>query len=55
MLEFATGERLTIPTPGLPMSKGSGGVLGISPDDRSILVTIRVRSESDLSMVDNFH
>ena len=54
MLEFSTGKRLTIPTPGPPMSKGSGNVLGIAPDDRWILVTVRVRSESDLSIVENF-
>jgi hypothetical protein len=54
LLELSTENRLPIPTPGLPMGKGSGSLLGIAPDDRWIPVTIRVRSESDLSMVENF-
>jgi Tol biopolymer transport system component len=55
MLEFSTDKRLTIPAPGLRMSHGSGGVFGIAPDDRWLLVTIQVRTESDLSIVENFH
>jgi hypothetical protein len=42
------------PAPGLPMSKGSPTAFGIAPDDHWILVTIRVRAESDLSIVENF-
>jgi Tol biopolymer transport system component len=54
LMEHATGKRIAVPTPELNMSVNSGGLLGIAPDDRWILVTVRVRSESDLSMVENF-
>jgi len=54
LLELSTGTRLAIPTPGLQLSTRSGSLLGIAPNDRWILVTIRVRSESDLFMVENF-
>jgi len=54
MLEFSTDARVTIPTPGLTLGKGSGGLFGVAPDDSWILVTVRVRSESELSIVDNF-
>jgi hypothetical protein len=53
--EFSTGARIAIPTPGLRLGRSSGGLLGIAPDDRWILVTAVVGSESDLFMVENFH
>lgn len=53
--EFSSRGRIAIPTPGLRLGAGSGGLLGIAPDDRWILVTTLVGSESDLFMVENFH
>ena len=51
--DLATGVRIAIPTPGLPAS-APGGLLGISPGDRWVLVTMQVQSETDLSLVRNF-
>jgi Tol biopolymer transport system component/DNA-binding winged helix-turn-helix (wHTH) protein len=54
MLVLSTGDRIPLPEPALPPSRSSGGLLAVGPDDRWILVTVRVRSESDLSIVENF-
>jgi Tol biopolymer transport system component/DNA-binding winged helix-turn-helix (wHTH) protein len=53
--DFSTRGRIAIPAPGLRLGTGSGGLLGIAPDDRWILVTALVGSESDLFMVEDFH
>lgn len=52
--ELSTGTRVAIPAQGLQFSGGFGGLLGIAPDDRWILITAPVRFESDLSLVENF-
>ena len=54
MLELSTGNRIPLAAPALPLSKSSGGLLAAGPDDRWILVTVRLPSESDLSIVENF-
>jgi dipeptidyl aminopeptidase/acylaminoacyl peptidase len=54
LLELSSGNRLAIPTPGLPLSTSSGSLFGIAPDDRWFLVTVRVSFESDLSLVEGF-
>jgi len=54
LLELATGKRLAVPAQGLRFGEGLGGLLGIAPDDRWILVTVPVRFESDLSLVESF-
>ena len=54
LMQLPTGTRLPIPAPGLRMSIGSGGLVAIAPDDRWLLVTVDIRSESDLTLVENF-
>jgi Tol biopolymer transport system component/DNA-binding winged helix-turn-helix (wHTH) protein len=54
LLEHSTGNRIAIPIGDLQLSTSVGSLLGIGPADRWILLTVRVRSESDLSMVENF-
>jgi Tol biopolymer transport system component/DNA-binding winged helix-turn-helix (wHTH) protein len=51
--ELPTGVRIVIPTPGF-VASASGGLLGIAPEDRWLLVTMQVQSETDLSLVRNF-
>jgi dipeptidyl aminopeptidase/acylaminoacyl peptidase len=52
--ELPAGGRIVVPTSDLRMDRSSGGLLGLAPDDRWILVTNLVRSESDLFLVENF-
>jgi Tol biopolymer transport system component/DNA-binding winged helix-turn-helix (wHTH) protein len=54
MLDLSTGTGIPLPALPLPLSRGSGGLLAVGPDDRWILVTLRVRTESDLSIIENF-
>lgn len=54
--EVSSGRRVPIPTIGLEPGTGAGGgLLGLGPGDRWILVTGLVRSDSDLTIVENFH
>ena len=55
-LHDAAGHRVAIPTPGMrPVFGSGGGSLAIAPADRWILITGLVRSDADLTIVDNFH
>jgi Tol biopolymer transport system component/DNA-binding winged helix-turn-helix (wHTH) protein len=55
LTEFSTQRHVPIPTPGLMPETGfGGGLLTIAPGDRSILVTILMRADSDLTLVENF-
>ena len=55
LLDLQTRRSIAIPTPGLRLGFGfGGGVLGIAPDDLSILVTALSRTESDLALIENF-
>ena len=54
LLEFSAGRRTSIPAQGLRLSEGSGTLFDVSRADRWILATSPVRSESDLSLVENF-
>jgi Tol biopolymer transport system component/DNA-binding winged helix-turn-helix (wHTH) protein len=52
--EFDRGRRVVIPTRGLQMEQGSGGLLAVGPEDRWILVTAQARTESGLTLVEGF-
>lgn len=45
---------LSISTAGLQLATGTGGLLAIGPEERSLLVTASVRTESGLMMVERF-
>jgi Tol biopolymer transport system component len=52
--DFTTMKRTAITTPGLHLGEGTANLMAASPDDRCILVTVLVRSESHLMLVRNF-
>jgi Tol biopolymer transport system component/DNA-binding winged helix-turn-helix (wHTH) protein len=53
-LDFPTRRRVPIATPGLRLGASFGGMLAVGPQDRSILVTVLMRADSDLTLVENF-
>ena len=54
LLELSTGRRLVVPSQGLRLSAVQGGGMAIAADDRWILITVPIRSESYLDLVENF-
>ena len=53
-LEFSTMRPLPLPTPGLQLNESIANMIAAAPDDRWILLTMLVRSESHLTLVQNF-
>lgn len=52
--EFSTMRRLPLATPGLRLGVGANNMIAAAPDDRWILLTVLMRSEADLTLVQNF-
>lgn len=52
--EFSGSECIRVPTPGLQIGEGAANMIGVAPDDRWILLTVKVRSEEHLVLVRNF-
>ncbi len=52
--EFSSKRCIRVPTPGLQLGEGAANLIGAAPDDRSILLTMLVRSEVHLVLVRNF-
>ncbi len=53
-LDFQTRRRVPIATPGLRLGAAFGGLLAVGPEDRSMLVTVLMRADGDLTLVENF-
>ena len=53
-LSLQGGERDAIPTAGLHLATGTGGLLAIGPGERTILVTVLKHVEGELMMVNGF-
>jgi Tol biopolymer transport system component/DNA-binding winged helix-turn-helix (wHTH) protein len=53
-LEFSTMRPLPLSTPGIQLSESVANLIAAAPDDRWILVTVVMRSESHLTLVQNF-
>jgi hypothetical protein len=53
-LALPEGTVVPIPTAGLQLATGTGGLLAIGPGERPILVTASVRMEGDLMLVEGF-
>jgi len=52
--DFSTMRPIPLATPGLQFAEGAGNLIGPAPDDRWILLTVLMRSESYLTLVRNF-
>jgi hypothetical protein len=54
LLEFSSGRTAAIATAGLRPATSFGGVLGVGPGDRWILMAALVRSDHRIILVENF-
>jgi Tol biopolymer transport system component/DNA-binding winged helix-turn-helix (wHTH) protein len=52
--DFSGKKVIPIPTLGLPLSEGTANMIGSSPNDRWVLLSVVVHSEQQLNLVSNF-